>query len=558
MKSPFPSVLFTLLLLFFTQVAFAGSATWNLNPTSGDWNTAANWAPATVPNSSSDTATFGISNTTAVSLSASVTINGILFNPSASVFTISPEPNGTGLTFSGLGVTNNSGITQNFVATGISTARGFMIFANSASAGSDTVFTIQPGAPYGGLVEFDDTSSAGAATFDVEGGTATDNQGNLWFYDSSSAGSATIIGHHGTGSLGGAIYFYDIATGGNANLVVEGGASGEFESEQAFVSFQMDSRAENATITVNGATSVGTYDGRASVSFADRTSADNATLIANGGTNGGSGGLIEFTEATKGGTPRVELFGNGQLLIAFHIGAPLVIGSLEGDGQVILGANNLTVGSNSLSTRFAGIIEDNDGSGDTGGSLTKTGDGTLTLTGANTYTGGTLINGGILVVNNRSGSATGTGIIQVREGTLGGKGTVAGAVNIGIGNGVGAFLAPSIGASRPASATIQGLLTFQADGTYTYELNTRRAMADQVTANGVTINSGAQFDLHPLGNRALTIGQVFTAISNSSAAPISGTFANLADGSTITIGRNNFQADYEGGDGNDLTLTVVP
>ena len=83
-------------------------------------------------------------------------------------------------------------------------------------------------------------------------------------------------------------------------------------------------------------------------------------------------------------------------------------------------------------------------------------------------------------------------------------------------------------------------------------------MADQVTANGVTINSGAQFDLHPLGNRALTIGQVFTAIRNSSAAPISGTFANLADGSTITIGRNNFQADYEGGDGNDLTLTVVP
>ena len=30
------------------------------------------------------------------------------------------------------------------------------------------------------------------------------------------------------------------------------------------------------------------------------------------------------------------------------------------------------------------------------------------------------------------------------------------------------------------------------------------------------------------------------------------------DGGTITIGSNTFQADYAGGDGNDLTLTVVP
>jgi hypothetical protein len=51
---------------------------------------------------------------------------------------------------------------------------------------------------------------------------------------------------------------------------------------------------------------------------------------------------------------------------------------------------------------------------------------------------------------------------------------------------------------------------------------------------------------------------VFTAISNTSATPISGTFANLADGSTLTVGRNNYQVSYSGGDGNDLTLTVVP
>jgi hypothetical protein len=51
---------------------------------------------------------------------------------------------------------------------------------------------------------------------------------------------------------------------------------------------------------------------------------------------------------------------------------------------------------------------------------------------------------------------------------------------------------------------------------------------------------------------------VFTAISNTAASPINGTFANLADGSVLTAGRNKFEVSYAGGDGNDLTLTVVP
>ena len=44
----------------------------------------------------------------------------------------------------------------------------------------------------------------------------------------------------------------------------------------------------------------------------------------------------------------------------------------------------------------------------------------------------------------------------------------------------------------------------------------------------------------------------------ASAIQIERTFVNLADGSTFTVGSNTFQASYEGGNGNDLTLTVVP
>jgi hypothetical protein len=57
---------------------------------------------------------------------------------------------------------------------------------------------------------------------------------------------------------------------------------------------------------------------------------------------------------------------------------------------------------------------------------------------------------------------------------------------------------------------------------------------------------------------ALRQGLVLTLISNTSANSISGTFANLPDGGIVTINGNNFQASYSGGDGNDLTLTVVP
>ena len=63
---------------------------------------------------------------------------------------------------------------------------------------------------------------------------------------------------------------------------------------------------------------------------------------------------------------------------------------------------------------------------------------------------------------------------------------------------------------------------------------------------------------HRASSGRLNVGTTFTVISNTAATPIAGTFANLPDGSMITIKGNNLQASYEGGDGNDLTLTVVP
>ena len=273
-------------------------------------------------------------------------------------------------------------------------------------------------------------------------------------------------------------------------------------------------------------------------------------VIAEAGTNGGFGGTILIEGDPVLEPCQFQVFGNGTLDLANATGT-IAIGSLSGSGIVLLDGNSLTVGSNNFDTTFSGVIQES-------GALTKTGTGTLTLTWANTYIGPTTVSAGTLIASNMSGSATGRGSVNVNAGTLGGKGLIQGPVIIGTGNGAGAFLAPSIGWNQPARLTLKKTLTFKADSNYTYKLNTNNARADQVIAKGVTIESGAQFDFQAVANKRLTSGTVFTAISNTSANPISGTFANLPDGSTFTVGRNNFQVSYSGGDGNELTLTVLP
>ena len=83
MNRPIPAVIRCSLMLLLPAVAYPNSAQWDLDPASGDWNTAANWTPMTVPNGPADIATFGLSNTTNVSISANTEVNTITFIPAA-------------------------------------------------------------------------------------------------------------------------------------------------------------------------------------------------------------------------------------------------------------------------------------------------------------------------------------------------------------------------------------------------------------------------------------------------------------------------------------------
>ena len=530
-------ILPAIVLMFSVQTSRAGSATWKANPTSGDWNTAANWTPATVPNFSTDIATFATSNITEVSGSAGV--DSVVFSPGASAFVISAIPNGT-LAFSGAGVVNNSGVTQNFVARfGPQGNVGHIAFLNSATVGANTILTTE-------------------ALADSSGGAPA-----IEFYGSSSAGDGTFITPanpiSGSANAGGQIYFLDHSTAGNGTFTINGGsANGAVGGFVSFFSFRGTGgspTAGTAIFTLNGGTASGATGG--SVIFDSQSKADASTLIANGGQNGGGGGLIQFEKHSRGGKARVEIFGNGALDISAQTRGSVTIGSLQGDGDVFLGGNQLLVGQNDLSTVFTGRIQNGGSGGGVGGSLVKIGGGELVLTNANTYTGGTHVLEGQLFVNNtRGGSGTGSGPVVVESGKLGGIGSIGAGVKVGTGTGPGATLAPGGATASVGRLELKRALTFNSDGVYQAQVDRRNVTADAVVANGVTINAGAQFVFGDLGHGTLPPGTAFTIINNISASPIAGKFSNLPDGAIFSSNGNTFRANYTGGNGNDLTLTV--
>ena len=479
-------------------------------------------------------------------------LNSIVFNTGASTFTIS-EYGYTAFTLSGAGIVNNSGTTQYFVV-GPSDYRdgGYpnsYSFTNDATAGELVQFTVDGGTNYyglGGEMDFYNSSSAGSIVIITNGGN---NQGLyplINFRDDSSAASATIVATPGDYTNAG-VSFYDNSTAGNANITLNGSASLLFGCT---ATFEDSSNAGDSVLTAFGAPSGGA--GHAIVQFLASSSASNAVLNIEGGTEGGSGATLSFGADSGGGTASVNVIDNGSMSIPYHDSPGVTIGSLEGTGLVLLGSNNLTIGSNNRSTTFSGVIQD-------GGSVTKIGTGNLTLINGNTYTGGTIINGGILLSNNPtgSGSGTGSGPVRVLVGSFGGSGRVTGPVSIGTGSGPGGFLIPGARGLTPGKLTIKKKLTVAADGTYKVTVNSNIPSSDAVIAKGVAIG-GAQILFNDLGNSTLPLGTIFTVIKNTAPTSIAGTFANLADGSRVMVGSNTFQANYEGGDGNDLTLTVVP
>jgi autotransporter-associated beta strand protein len=367
-----------------------------------------------------------------------------------------------------------------------------------------------------GTTSFFDDSTAEGATINNFGATADQGGGgHTFFNDSSSAGSATI-NNYGTGVTGsfptGRTDFQGGAHGGTATIINHGGTAPGMLGGQTQFATSSALGAENATITNNGGSAPGAFGGRTTFNGGSAT-AGNATVIANGGTNGGLGGSIDFFGSADGGTARIELFGNGLMDISPN-GADVTVGSIEGNGNIFLGARTLSVGSNAASTTFSGVIQNTGGfSSGTGGGLTKIGAGTLTLTGANTYTGDTNINAGTLIVD---GSTTSANTFANAGGLLMGTGTIGGnLINSG---------AVSPGHS-PGTLNVTANYTQNSGGSLAIEVGGRNAGQFDLLAMGGSASLNGHLQLIQLNNFTLQPGDKIIFLT--AASGVNGTFSSI-------------------------------
>jgi hypothetical protein len=165
-----------------------------------------------------------------------------------------------------------------------------------------------------------------------------------------------------------------------AELIFSGtGINNNGSALQTFVPGDGGQIIFNNTSTAGGATRIG---GRGATIFNDSSTAEAATLEAWGGDYFDEGaGAIIFNGTSSGGAARVKVFAgypsrepNGFLDISHHQSG-VTVGSIEGDGNIFLGANDLTVGTNNISTTFSGGVSNNGHHG----SLAKVGSGVLAL-----------------------------------------------------------------------------------------------------------------------------------------------------------------------------------
>jgi hypothetical protein len=332
-------------LLLTAQVSLGGSATWLSSPPDSAWENANDWTAGGPPNGPSDIANFAQSSQTNVGISTSIEVNSIVFTSNSDSFTLNIGPcpgcpyTGAALIIGGTGIINNSGALQilgtdnggQIVFNNTSTAAGASIGNGSFDANSN-----------GGRTMFNGASTADHASITNYGTLQSHGGGGQTTFNGTSTAAYASIDNHGSNGNdvgGGLTIFNDTSTAGHATIT----SHDEFPSPSA-----------GGETIFNGS-----------------STASSAILIANGGVVDSFGGVISFNDASTGGTARVKVFDNGSVGISGHQGG-VTIGSIEGSGNVFLGANRLTEGTNNISTSFSGVISGS-------GSLAKVGSGVLTL-----------------------------------------------------------------------------------------------------------------------------------------------------------------------------------
>lgn len=230
---------------------------------------------------------------------------------------------------------------------------------------------------------------------------------------------------------------------------------------------------------------------------------------------------------------QITLNGSGELLMD---SVTDTVGSLEGSGHVQMLFSSLNTGGKNLTTTFSGPITGAEST------LRKQGSGTMTLTADHNFAGEFAIDGGTLLAN---GDQHFTIITINPGGTFGGTGLSKSITS------TGGTLSPGSGPGILRA----GKVTLDAGSTLRMELNGAAPGSgyDQVISSGLVTLGGAKLEVTSSFNSA--VGTQFMLMKLDGVGSPSGTFANLVNGSVITVNKVKYTLNYTGGDGNDVVLT---
>lgn len=546
---------------------------------SGNWGTAANWTPATVPNGVDAVATF---NHDAADQGLGYTVN-----LSGGPYTVGTLNLNATSTSGGYRLSNG---VLNLEASGqaaINVQTNNFIADLEADAGlnmiSDTVFTVDAGAHftadgaisgggltksgdgllrlngantytggtnlYGGTLSLGNNAALGTGPVYANGGTVIDIQNGVAIgNDLTMYGSMMLNVGSGTGTYGGQISQFDDP----ATLIKTGVGTLVLSSSNSFGGGATVNGGTLRIMTNNslGATGSGmvTLDGGTLQAGADNIVISNSLILF-----GAAGGAIDtqgFSLSTganmgDGDVPNGTFtkLGTGTLTVTgfadsntYSTATDVAEGTLKASDVNIFSANSAyTVGAGATLSlnNFSQVIGSLAGAGtvDEGtGKLTTGGNGGSTVfSGGLTGTGGLIKDGtGTFEL---SGSSTMSGATEVKAGTLlvsgslGGSpvtvdsgATLAGSGTVGALNASGT-VAP--GNNAIGTLTVNGTASFASGSTYAVELNSA-GLSDLIGASGAaTITSGAGLTVTNIGLGGLVAGTRYTVLQASS---VSGTF----------------------------------
>lgn len=304
-----------------------------------------------------------------------------------------------------------------------------------------------------------------------------------------------------------------LTLGGAGSVVINSNANGDIFQDTGTVTMNGVLSGASTAIKYGGLNGAGTFTiTNAANSFGggvttggwSALTVNSTTVFANTGSNSalGSAGIIAinnsavnltgFTAAQTTnrtwnvGNTNAALNNNGSNSITL---SGTLVNNIGANGTLALGGN-YTAGINTISgtvtngTHVLGL---------------RVAAGRWELTGANTYSGNTIVSAGTLLINNVSGSGTGSSAVTVNGGTLGGSGTISGGVTVNSGG----TLSPG---NSPGLLTV-GSLTLNAGSTTAFEINGSNRGGN---FDAIDITSGGAFQMGGTLNFAFgsTLGNV--------------------------------------------------